>query len=244
MKLRTIYRRLNRYQQRITKRVLRRYRTLVYRGTQVYCPICNWKGQRFFDEHCPSCHSQARTRLVAFALDYFNLIHPNLKLLHVAPNMNEFRFVQGRFKDLVCHDRVDIKVRKQINIIDDISNPKHLNTNYDLGIVWHVFEHIKEDIKAIAHLYRVMRSGSSLIVSVPIYPQGNPTTFEDHTMAYADFERVHGHYDHCRSCGLDYYQRFEAAGFQTETLSVSALDPNTIVRFGLQEDHVVWCFTK
>ena len=219
-------------------------RTLIYKGDSVHCQICNWKGRFYFNQKCPKCKSQERTRLVAYSLDYFNLIQSNLEILHIAPNINEFNFVNLTFENILVYDRLDIKKRKQINIVDDISNPKQVNKTYDLIIVWHVFEHIKNDIEAMAILFEVLNSNGSLLVSVPIHPTGNLATYEDSGIAYEDFSKIHGHYDHCRSCGLDYYKRFEEIGFKTSTLYVRSLDQKELDHFGLRKDHVVWCFTK
>ena len=81
-----------------------------------HCQICNWKGQFYFNQKCPKCKSQERTRLVAYGLNYFNLIQSNLKILHIAPNINEFNFVNLTFENIVAYDRLDIKKRKQINM--------------------------------------------------------------------------------------------------------------------------------
>ena len=115
---------------------------------------------------------------------------------------------------------------------------------YDLAIAWHVFEHIPADKKAISEIYRLLKPNGKFLISVPIYPVGSKVTYEDSTIEYENFEEVHGHYDHCRSCGLDYYLRFETVGFNTNTLHVKDLDKSQINYFGLKEDHVVWCFTK
>lgn len=220
------------------------FRTVFYKGDNVYCQICNWKGRFFFNHKCPKCKSQERTRLVAYSLEYFNLIQSNLKILHIAPNINEFNFVNHTFKNILVYDRLDIKKRKQINIVDDISSPKHVDITYDLIIVWHVFEHIKNDLEAIAVLYKLLNSKGKLLVSVPIYPNQNKTTFEDDNIGQKDYHKIHGHYDHCRSCGLDYYLRFEKRGFKTETLTVKSIKENDINYYGLKKDHVVWCFKK
>jgi SAM-dependent methyltransferase len=244
MNFKNISNRFRLYWQKASKKVLNYYRSFYYSGHQVFCAICGWRGQMFFNEKCPKCNAQARTRLVPYALDYFKLISANLQILHIAPNMNEYRFVKKTFKSIALYDRLDIKKRKQVNLIDDITKPKLLDKSYDLIIIWHVFEHIKDDIKAISELYRVLRPEGRLLVSVPIYPQNNMITIEDVSIKRLDYTDVHGHYDHCRSCGLDYYKRFEAIGFRTETLEVKALNSKDIVRFGLRTDHVVWCFTK
>jgi 2-polyprenyl-3-methyl-5-hydroxy-6-metoxy-1,4-benzoquinol methylase len=171
-------------------------------------------------------------------------VKAHLSLLHIAPNMNEYLYVKKVFTSMIRYDRLDIKNRKQINIIDDITKPQKLQGNYDLIIVWHVFEHIKDDLKAISELFKVLTPGGNLLVSVPIYPLGNLVTYEDEAILRNNYKSVHGHYDHCRSCGLDYYQRFENLGFKTQTLAVDSIISEDILRFGLQDDHVVWRFTK
>lgn len=220
------------------------YRTIFYKGDSVHCEICNWRGQKFFEGKCPKCHSLPRTRLVPFSLEYFNLIEPKLKILHIAPNIHEFNYVEKRIPDVSVYDRLNNRNVSFINIVQDITKTTLEDNIYDLVICWHVLEHIPNDLKAIAEVYRILKPGGKFLVSVPIYPAGNETTYEDASVAYKDFEKVHGHFDHCRSCGLDYYKRFETCGFSTKTLKVETLDTETINRYGLRSDHVVWCFTK
>ena len=220
------------------------FRTYFYKGQTVFCAICNWNGKYFFKGKCPNCGSLARTRLIPFSLLYFKLEYGRFKILHVAPNTNEFKYIKNNVTTLLQYDRLNIRPVKHINLVQDLTHLTLNDCTYDLVIAWHVLEHIPSDKAAISEVYRVLKKGGRFLVSVPIYPEGNNKTFEDMTIDYADFELIHGHYDHCRSCGLDYFERFEVAGFRTETLEIRALDPNTIVRFGLQKDHVVWCFTK
>lgn len=220
------------------------FRTFFYAGHAVRCLICKWEGKHFFNEKCPRCSSLPRTRLVPFSLEHFDLIKNNLKILHIAPNMNEYNYVKANFKKFLCYDRLDIKKRKQINIRQSVTKMDLANNTYDLVIAWHVFEHIKEDISAISEIYRVLKDKGSFLVCVPIYPMGNTISYEDSKIEQSDYTKIHGHYDHCRSCGLDYYKRFEAVGFKTKTLFVNSLDQSKQEYFGLRVYHVVWCFHK
>ena len=139
---------------------------------------------------------------------------------------------------------MNIRNVKYINIVQDITETNIESQIYDLVICWHVLEHIPEDIKAIKEVYRLLKPNGKFLISVPIYPVGNLKTYEDSKIAYKDYIKVHGHYDHCRSCGLDYYERFEACGFKTNTLFVNDIDDYKKNYFGLRTDHVVWCFIK
>ena len=228
----------------LKQRLLRLWRSVAYKGDHVICGICGWKGQQFFDGKCPKCNSLPRTRLVPFSLDYFNLIHPYLNILHIAPNVHEYHFILKSIGEKARYDRLNIREVSFINVVQDITRTTLANETYDLVLAWHVLEHIPEDKKAIQEVYRLLKPGGHFLVSVPIYPKGNTTTYEDSSIAYEDYEAIHGHDDHCRSCGLDYCQRFEAVGFVVQTLEVKTINLNDIFKFGLLENHVVWCFKK
>ena len=225
-------------------RIKNKWRIVFYKGDVVLCEICGWKGRQFFDEHCPKCNSLPRTRLIPFALSYFKLTDSQPKIMHIAPNVNEYHYIKKHITNLDNYDRLNIRAVPHINIVQDLRKTNLPDNHYDLVIAWHVLEHIPEDLQAISEVYRFLKTGGHFLVSVPIYPKNNKTTYEDANIAYKDYERIHGHDDHCRSCGFDYYRRFEPVGFKTNTLNVASVSPDLRDYYGLREDHVVWCFTK
>jgi len=219
------------------------FRTQFYKGDTVYCEICKWNGKQFFKGKCPNCNSLPRTRLIPFSLRHFDLIDSGLKILHIAPNINEYYYVLNNFPDFDRYDRLNIKKAfPHINLVQDITKSDSKDDTYDLVVVWHVFEHIVEDVKAASEIYRILKPNGNLLMSVPIYPVRSEKTYEDSSIPYKDYEKVHGHDDHCRSCGLDYYQRFETVGFSTSTLK--SYSAEELKRFGLSKTHVAWCFHK
>jgi len=235
---------LKAYYIRLLKKVVNHYRSFFYKGVAVYCAICKWKGLQFFDKKCPRCNSMPRTRLVSFSLQYFDLIKSNLNVLHIGANLNEYNYIRNNFYALKRYDRLDNKKRKHSNIEQNIINTNLASETYDLALAWHVFEHIEQDINAIKEIYRLLKPKGQLLVSVPIYPIGNAITYEDEKIDYKDYLKFHGHYDHCRSCGLDYYKRFESIGFKTEVLELNKIETHQLDRYGLLKKHVVWCFSK
>lgn len=226
----------------LIERAKRRLRTNMCKGNAVHCEICLWNGTQFFNGKCPKCNSLPRTRLVPFSLRYFNLVAPDLKILHIAPNLNEYNYILRTFENLKQYDRLNIRNVSHINLVQDITKTTLVSNSYDLAIVWHVLEHIVEDRKAAAEIHRILKPNGKLLMSVPIYPVGNSKTYEDPTIPYEDFEKIHGHDDHCRSCGTDYYERFEEVGFSTEVLNTYSDEDKS--KFGLSKNHVVWCFKK
>lgn len=212
-------------------------------GHKVSCQLCGWKGKRFSKNTCPSCESKARTRLIPFAMDFFQINQQQVPVLHIAPNKTEFLYIQNKLNPNP-YDRLDIRKMPLVNIVQDLTQTTLASNRYQYMLIWHVLEHIPNDEKAILEMYRLLKPGGQLLVSVPIHPNGNPTTFEDPTIPRKDYQEIHGHHDHCRSCGLDYYQRFEKVGFKTAFLHVKDLDESTLLKYGLSENHTAWLFTK
>jgi len=220
------------------------FRANFHKGKNVHCEICNWKGTRFFSGKCPKCNSLTRTRLIPFSISFFNLFKDDIKLLHIAPNVNEYNFIKSIITKNSQYDRLNITKADHINLLQDLTNTTIESNTYDLAISWHVFEHIVEDVKAISEVYRILKPNGNFLLSVPIYPANNKVTYEDSNILYQDYKEIHGHEDHCRSCGLDYYKRFEAVGFTTKTLQIENLNAEQINTYGLSKNHVVWCFSK
>lgn len=227
--------------------LIKKIQYLIYsftlKGKVVHCRMCDWHGKRFVDKRCPKCNSLPRTRLVPFSLDYFDVKLNQKKVLHVAPNVSEYQYF-NEFYDIAVYDRLNINPDKHINLIQDLTQTNIESGFYDTIVIWHVLEHIPNDLDAIKELYRILNKDGKLIVSVPIYPVFNPTTKEDPNLDRSKFEEVHGHHDHCRSCGLDYFERFEKYNFKTHTLNSKDINELDRLKYGLSETHTVWCFTK
>jgi SAM-dependent methyltransferase len=215
---------------------------LLHKGNEVECLICDFKANNFKNGRCYKCDSLPRIRLIPFCIKYFGLGNSE-KLLHVAPNIQEYNFIKRKY-NFSIYDRLNINSSKHINIIQDLTKTTLISDKYDLIIIWHVLEHIPNDIDAIKEMYRVLKPDGKLLVSVPIFPIGNTTTYQPKELERIQFNSVHGHPDHCRSCGLDYYLRFEGVGFKTQTLHSKDIDENTKKKLGLSNNHTVWLFTK
>lgn len=233
----------NRFRTRLTNKI----NTYIYSGNKVHCEMCEWHGSKFPKGRCPNCNSLPRTRLIAFAVNHFKLNQQQqVRLLHIAPNRAEMKYMSEtfNFNNGGQYDRLDILPKYKINIVQDLTKLQIEDEQYDLIIIWHVLEHIPNDYKAISEMYRVLRPGGKALVSVPIVPFDREITYEDDTIPKEKYKEIHSHPDHCRSCGLDYYKRFETIGFNTEEIKVIALPPQTINKYGLSEKHVAWLFAK
>lgn len=226
----------------IVKKLIVFRKTILYSGSSVFCEICGFNAKSFKEQRCVKCDSLPRTRLIPYSIKFFKIKNLD-NFLHIAPNIQEYNYVLKNLNYKV-YDRLNIVPANHVNLIDDITNSKIKDNAYSFILIWHVFEHIPDDKKAIAELFRILQAGGKLLVSVPIYPIFNPTTYEDITIKQSDYLKTHGHYDHCRSCGLDYYKRFEEVGFTTSELHTKDLDQTELKRYGLKDSHTVWMFQK
>ena len=105
---------------------------------------------------------------------------------------------------------------------------------YDLILCNHVLEHIPDDRKAMRELYRILKKGGTLIAQVPL-EEGRLKSFEDDSITDKKKRtEIFGQYDHVRLYGMDYYQRLESIGFQTEAVDfLKELSEEEIVRYAL-----------
>lgn len=224
------------------ERLKRKVHEHAARGTDVACQLCGWQGSKWYDTQiCPRCKSRARTRLIPYALEHFAM-RPRA-LLHIGPSVSEVAFFQERYNPDPYY-RLDIKSRPHVNLVGDICAIPLDPASVDSIVIWHVLEHISDDHAAIAEMHRVLMPGGKVLVSVPIHPKGRAETYEDSSIPQSQWLEIHGHDDHCRSCGLDYYQRFETAGLGVQTLNTWEIAASERARHGLSDSHVAWCCTK
>lgn len=213
-------------------------------GNDVLCALCGWHGRSFRNTKCPKCSSLARHRLIPYSAHYFDLNFDQKVLLHVGPNSLESRWVSRQLR-LRTYLRFDLMKHALINLVGDLEKIPLVSESIDYVLMWHVLEHIPNDHSVINEIYRVLRNGGSVIVSVPIFPPHREHTFEDPTVTREKYQDVYGHFDHVRACGLDYKDRFQAAGFRVRELRVNDLPKQSDEKFyGLSSSHIAWCCTK
>ena len=229
---------------RLSARFFRYVYTYANAGSNVLCPLCGWKGRNFHNKKCPKCNSFARHRLIPYSVSYFDLNFNQKVLLHVGPNMEESRWLSKHLK-LKEYLRFDLRKHTLINLVGDLEKIPLVSESIDYILIWHVLEHIPNDHSVIQEMRRVLRNGGSVIVSVPIFPPDRVQTFEDPTMTRENYQDAYGHFDHVRACGLDYGDRFKAAGFKVRELRVKTLPKQSDTElYGLSASHVAWCCTK
>lgn len=160
----------------------------------------------------PGSMSLERHRLLwLFLKQRTTFFSQQLKMLHIAP---EYCFIKLFRKqkniDYITGDLVspwaDVKM--------DIQRMPFDNSSFDVIMCNHVLEHVADDVKAMAELYRVMKPGGWGIFQVPV-DYNREVTLEDPSINTPELrEKFYWQADHVRLYGLDYAERLRSAGFE------------------------------
>jgi SAM-dependent methyltransferase len=181
---------------------------------------------------CPGTLSLERHRLLWLYLQFkTTFLTDTLKVLHIAPEQVFYK----KFKSFTNWDYTTTDLYSPLaDIKADICALPFEDETFDLILCNHVLEHIPDDHKAMSELYRVLKKGGTLIAQVPL-EEGRLKSFEDDSITDKKKRtEIFGQYDHVRLYGMDYYQRLESIGFQTEAVDfLKELSEEEIVRYAL-----------
>ncbi len=206
------------------------------------CPLCSHCSDGFLpygspartQARCRCCGALERHRLAwTFMQRKTNLFDSKPKrLLHIAPEPG-LRTLFQRIPGIQyqCGDKNASLPAERMDITA-ISLP---DNRFDVIYCSHVLEHIEEDRRAMAELYRVLKPGGWAILQVPIL---RDETYEDPSVeSPQERERVFGQWDHVRIYGKDFKERLEQAGFTvTVTAPAHLLGSRKRRYYGLYED--------
>ncbi len=216
---------------------------------KVYCPIAQTEFDTFLkkgtDQLTPSNGARARHRLIWLYLEQrTDLFKRPQRLLHVAPEvclMPRLAAMPGL--DYVPGDKmVDGYGTQDAVTYLDLLDIDHPDESFDFILCNHVLEHIPDDRKAMREMYRVLKPGGTLLVTVPIN-EGLKETYENADVNDARQREEHfGQWDHVRYYGMDVEDRLEAAGFKvTMERYGEAFENADYIKYGLNLDLLVVC---
>lgn len=188
----------------------------------------------------PSTLSLERHRLMWLYLreetDFFTK-DSQQNVLHIAPEQCFYkRFRKQKNLEYITSD-LDSPLA---DVRADICNLPFEDNEFDVIFCNHVLEHIPDDKKAIAELYRVMKPGGWGIFQVP-QDINRKETFEDDSITNKEERtRIFGQYDHVRVYGLDYFDRLREAGFTVKEIDYTKkIAPDLLERYALQEGEIL-----
>lgn len=214
-----------------------------------YCPLCGSRSELFLDggahqkrknAKCPECGALERHRLFWF---YFvNNLWPRLpdglkQLLHIAPEKHIGTLLHQ--KDDINYLSGDLMMT-DVMVKLDLTNLDFPDDRFHLIVCSHVLEHIADDRKAIAEMYRVTKPGGFTLIQVPLYGK---TTYENPEITTPEERVIHfGQKDHVRKYGEDITERLAEAGFEVHARRpFSELAPPTSKFLALHDQLIFEC---
>ena len=195
---------------------------LFYRGQNVSCPVCESSYRIFLpygrintrpNALCPSCLSLERHRLIYLYLrektDFFTT---KKQVLHIAP---EACFIP-RFEKIHGEGYITADIESPLAKVKmDIHEIPFKENTFDVVLCNHVLEHVRDDIKAMSELHRVLKPGGFAILQVPFFNPIQEETFEDNSITdKREREKIFGQDDHVRKYGHDYSNRIMQSGLK------------------------------
>jgi len=215
-------------------------------GDRFYCPLCekNYRAFKTFgviprpNAMCPGCGSLERHRLLWMTLQKLwnsGKLPKDGKVLHVAPEES----LTAKFKDGFDYLSADLNGSRAM-VAMDITSIDFPAEYFDAVICNHVLEHIPDDRKALAELYRVLKTGGWASIQVPMKGE---KTFEDLSVTDPkERERLFGQFDHVRQYGMDFLDRLREAGFEVQVLGKTDLfGPDELAKISVDcENEVVF----
>lgn len=151
---------------------------------------------------CTGCFSLERTRLIKMHLDRLGIPRPDMRILHVAPELGLAKLLasasgyeagdldDSRFKDFPQFRKFDF----------GRDAPSLPSNHYDLILHSHVLEHIEYNFTAVLfHIHRALKPDGVHIFSIPFESEYYEESLSP--MSEEERHRRFGQWDHVRSFG-------------------------------------------
>lgn len=194
---------------------------------------------------CPHCGAADRERLYALfvraCLSWTG--EQPMRVLDIAPAVALSRFLCGlpnvhyRSADL-CSPLAD----DQVDITD---MGLYADASFDFILCSHVLEHVPDDARAMAELFRVLAPGGAAILMVPILLTQAETDEDPTVTDVSERWRRFGQDDHVRMYARDdYLARLQRAGFQVQALDSAAFGAGVFRHHGISEQSVLYIGRK
>lgn len=185
---------------------MRLLRKVCARKSRIFkCPVCGYvgifltlyafTGRRCWAQ-CPHCGALERHRLQMLVLREIENKYDfsEMKMLHFAPEYFLTKYFKDKMKSYETADLLMAEVDHKV----DMTGLPFADDTYHFVFASHVLEHIKDDVKALSEIARILKPGGIAILHVPI------VTYK--TIEYHEPNPYEAY--HVRAPGLDYIEKY------------------------------------
>jgi predicted SAM-dependent methyltransferase len=223
-------------------------RALFFVGRRYLCPCCGWRLRAFAaggaslktraSGYCPRCSSKARHRRIwQFLAEKTDLFSAPTWLLEVSPHYSfSRRWVKMKNLRFVG---TDLAVRPHVAVRMDLTATPLRSATFDAILCVHVLEEITDDRTALEELFRMVKRGGWVLVSVPT--RMHRETYEDPAITTPkERRRAFGEEAHVRIYGRDLVDRLQGCGFDVQIDLASDIDYAEMKEYGLRDDENIF----
>jgi SAM-dependent methyltransferase len=211
---------------------------------KVECPICSWRGSRFYDYidgesysrgvECPQCLSHGRHRaLFAWLKDDFRLAEKSGTALVCAPEKPIAPLWNSSEKLKVV--KTDIEPSRGVDALADLQRIPFADNAFDIIWCHHVLEQVPDDRAALNEIFRVLNSaGGTLVISSAMSAKPQTDEFGGSNI---------NHFGNWRIYGQDFPQKLVENGFTVEEVEFD-LTEQDYERFGIDAAEKIYICRK
>jgi SAM-dependent methyltransferase len=203
---------------------------------------CNTKAYQ-----CPHCGATDRDRL--YALYLADRLPPTAAqqsafcLLEIAPAAPLSKHIRRNYR--ICYRTADLFQKHVDDRVDITAMDCYANATFDAFICSHVLEHVNDDRKAMAELWRVLKPGGWGIAMVPILLTLQEIREDPTKTSPAERWKHFGQGDHVRLYSRDgFTQRLCEAGFVVRQFGQHYFKIQEMSRCGLSATSVLYVVEK
>ncbi|HCR48473.1 MAG TPA: methyltransferase domain-containing protein [Rhodothermales bacterium] len=219
------------------KKMIRRIVAQLLRGHAYHCPVCDGRFRKFLpggankraNAQCPACGSLERHRAFWLFLQNFPLPEQPLRVLHFAPEAC-FEEAFRRWKNWT-YVTTDLYVQ-EVDLKLDIEKLDVDNASYDLVMCHHVLPEVRNDVRALEELYRILTPGGYLLMQNP-YDAHLLVTRHAADLSLAERHHLWGKYadQYQHHYGKDFPETLENIGFEIRIVQAETHFPSVLVQY-------------
>jgi len=160
---------------------------------------------------CPSCLSFDRYRLMFYYLIFKEnfLFNRNKKVLYIAPEFQILEVISNNKSSMIVTG--DLKITN-VDCLFNVEELCFVSNCFDYVICNHVLSHVDNEKKGLDEMYRVLKKGGKLILTVPIN-QSITNSIDSRQIEESKRLSVTGSVDHRRAYGTNFKNELSISRF-------------------------------
>jgi SAM-dependent methyltransferase len=200
---------------------------------------------------CDTCGASDRDRLYALYLrDYLANLETGdvIQIVDFGPSQPLSAFIRRLVKSSrrsILYRTADLLTEDVDDQVDITNLQCYESDKFDFFICSHVLEHVPDDRKALRELHRILKSGGSAILMVPIILSIVEIDEDPEVVDEAERWRRFGQFDHVRLYSKPgFLKRVGEAGFTVRELGKEFFGEETFARTGISPQSVLYVVEK